>query len=234
VARSTTAAEPSAPAGRLRRTPVQARSRALVTRVLDAADAIIGTDGYAALTVPRLVERAQVAVGSLYRFFPDREAVVEGVAERYMTLFLATMDDLRGKVVYLPWEELVDLVIERFAALYRGHAAYRELFLGGHLTQELRERDRQNNDELGEHLAMLLRERSEFAASPALGLTCRLAVEAADGLLRYAFTRSPQGDQVVIDELKRMLAEYVGGSADGAAGDVPAHLARTGAHRAEL
>jgi AcrR family transcriptional regulator len=187
----------------------------LIARVLDAADQIIGTEGYAALTVPRLVAQAEVAVGSLYRFFPDREAVVEAVAERYMELFLETMSGLHGHVAHVPWDELVGQVIEQFAALYRRHAAYRELFLGGHLSQELRDRDRQNNADLADHLVSLLRERPEFAASRSLDLTCRLAVEAADGVLRYAFTQSPQGDQVALDELKRMLAGYVAGAATG-------------------
>ncbi len=208
-------AAPSAPAGRLRRTPVQARSRALIQRVLDAADAIIASEGYAALTVPRLVNRAEVAVGSLYRFFPDREAVVEGVAERYVALLMETMDGLRPQFVSLPWDKLVELVIEQFVTLYRAHPAYRELFLGGHLNQEMG--DRQTNEHLGSHLAMLLRQRPEFATSDRLGLACRLAVESADGILRYAFVLSPSGDQQVIDELKRMLADYVRGAATGPA-----------------
>jgi len=204
-----------APAGRLRRTPVQARSRALIKRVLDAADSIIASEGYAALTVPRLVNRADVAVGSLYRFFPDREAVVEGVAERYVTLLLETMDGLQSQFLSLPWNDLVNLVIEQFVTLYRQHPAYRELFLGGHLNQEMR--DRQANDHLGKHLATLLRQRPEFAASESLDLACRLAVEAADGILRFAFVRLPNGDQQVIDELKRMLADYVRGAATSSA-----------------
>jgi AcrR family transcriptional regulator len=209
------AAAASAPAGRLRRTPVQARSRALIKRVLDAADSIIASEGYAALTVPRLVNRADVAVGSLYRFFPDREAVVEGVAERYLALLFETMDGLQSQFVSLPWNDLVSLVIEQFVMLYREHPAYRELFLGGHLNQELG--DRQANDHLGEHLAALLRQRTEFATSQSLDLTCRLAVEVADGILRFAFQCAPTGDQQVIDELKRMLADYVRGAATSSA-----------------
>jgi AcrR family transcriptional regulator len=194
---------------RLRRVPTQARSRERVQRLLDAADAIIGTEGYAALTIPRLAARANVAVGTLYQFFPDKEALVEAVADRYMELFRSTMRELATRAAALPWEQLVDTVIERFVALYREHAAYRALWLGAHLDAELPERDRRNMDQLAEGLLRLLTGRPEFSDSPDLRLACRLAVQAADATLRYAFLRTAGGDQTVIDQTKRMLSGYL-------------------------
>jgi AcrR family transcriptional regulator len=198
-------------AKRLRRVPSQARSRARVQRLLDAADAIIGADGYAALTIPHLAHVANVAVGTLYQFFPDKEAVVEAVADRYMELFGTTLRSFIDRSPPPPWDQLADEVIERFVALYRQHAAYRTLWVGGHLDAALADRDRRNNDEIGELLVELLRRRPEFqGADPArLALAARLAVEAADALLRYAFLRHPNGDQRVIDEVKRMLSLYL-------------------------
>ena len=57
---------------RHRRVPSQARSRERVQRLLDTADALIGADGFGALTIPLLASSAHVPVGSIYQFFPDK------------------------------------------------------------------------------------------------------------------------------------------------------------------
>lgn len=66
-----------------RRTPVQARSRARVDAILDAADAVFLEMGYAAATTNHVAARAGTSIGSLYRFFPDKEALLVALAARY-------------------------------------------------------------------------------------------------------------------------------------------------------
>ena len=58
-------------------------------------------------------------------------------------------------------------------------------------------------------LAAALKQRPEFQRVRGLRLACRTAVEVADGLLRYAFTLNPMGDQATINELKRILSSYL-------------------------
>lgn len=196
-------------ATRYRRLPSQKRSRERIQRLLDTADKLIGSDGLATLTVPQLAAGAEIPVGSIYQFFPDKSAVVDAVAARYMQLSVELLKQMAEKIVELPWDAAVDAVIELFASMYREHPTFRELWLNGHLTAGARERDRRNNDELAELLAEVLRRRPEFHSSRRLKLACRTAVEIADGLLRYAFTLKPNGDQAVINELKRVVSRYL-------------------------
>jgi AcrR family transcriptional regulator len=65
---------------RLRNAPLQARSRERLRRVLDAADEVLAQDGAAAFTTTRVAIEAEVPIGSVYRFFPDKEAIVEALA----------------------------------------------------------------------------------------------------------------------------------------------------------
>ncbi|MBV9175330.1 MAG: TetR/AcrR family transcriptional regulator, partial [Chloroflexi bacterium] len=173
---------------RHRRLPSQARSRERVQRLLDTADTLIGADGFGALTIPLLASSAHMPVGSIYQFFPDKSAIVDAVAARYMQLWLDEMQRLTDRIVKLRWEAAVDTVIEHFAGMYREHPTFCELWLNGHLTPSARERDRRNNDELANVLVGQLRQRPEFSHTQTrrLGLACRTAVEVADGLLRYA------------------------------------------------
>ena len=59
-----------------RKTPVQGRSKATCDAVLEAAARILVEEGRSALTTNRIAERAGVSVGSLYQYFPGKEAIV--------------------------------------------------------------------------------------------------------------------------------------------------------------
>lgn len=67
----------------LRRQPQQARSRERVEQILDAADAVFVEMGFAAATTNHVAARAGVSIGALYRFFPDKDALLVALAARY-------------------------------------------------------------------------------------------------------------------------------------------------------
>jgi AcrR family transcriptional regulator len=69
---------------RPRRTPAQARSRATVAAILEAATRIFETRGYAATTTNLIAERAGVSVGSLYEYFPSKDAILVALTERHL------------------------------------------------------------------------------------------------------------------------------------------------------
>lgn len=72
-----------------RRQPVQARSRARVDAILDAADVVFLELGFANATTNHVAARAGTSIGSLYRFFPDKNALLVALAERYQQQMLA-------------------------------------------------------------------------------------------------------------------------------------------------
>jgi AcrR family transcriptional regulator len=50
------------------------------SRIVEAAADVLAYEGYDALTVPRVAERAQVAVRTVYRHFPGREELTQAIA----------------------------------------------------------------------------------------------------------------------------------------------------------
>lgn len=60
----------------VRKQPVQDRSRHLVGVVLEAAIRILRDEGAKAFTMARVAEKAGVSVGSLYQYFPNKEAIL--------------------------------------------------------------------------------------------------------------------------------------------------------------
>ncbi|WP_207766038.1 TetR/AcrR family transcriptional regulator [Solimonas fluminis] len=60
----------------MKKQPRQARSRATVEAICDAAARLMQDEGYAAVTTNRVAERAGVSVGSLYEYFPNKQSIV--------------------------------------------------------------------------------------------------------------------------------------------------------------
>src|SRR5262249_27015371 len=69
---------------RARRSPAQERSRTTVAAILEAATRIFAARGYAATTTNRIAEHAGVSVGSLYEYFPSKDAILVALAEVHM------------------------------------------------------------------------------------------------------------------------------------------------------
>ena len=67
---------------RQRITPRQARARASVEAILEAAAQILEAGGEAAFNTNAVAERAGVSIGAVYRYFPDKRAILIALAER--------------------------------------------------------------------------------------------------------------------------------------------------------
>jgi AcrR family transcriptional regulator len=195
----------------MRREPRQARSRARVARILAATDAILAADGVDALTVRRIAERAEVPVGSLYQFFPDKGAVIDALARAYIADFDAAIERLVASAERddEDWSDPVGRMVDAFAALYRSRPGYVALWTGRYLSPELARADEANNQLIAAGVRQILVHRVGVASGPGLDLAAQVAVRTADALLQYAFARSPQGDEAVLDELKRLLRLYL-------------------------
>src|SRR6056297_1930332 len=67
-----------------RKRPRQERSRRLVAKVLDEATRLFSELGYHATTTNHIAEAAGVSVGSLYQYFPNKDALLVVLAERHI------------------------------------------------------------------------------------------------------------------------------------------------------
>ena len=69
-------ARPRKPAISPRKAPQQARSSQMVADILEAALRVLAREGAARFTTVRVAEEAGVSVGSLYQYFPNKEALL--------------------------------------------------------------------------------------------------------------------------------------------------------------
>ncbi|MEE1868012.1 TetR/AcrR family transcriptional regulator [Pseudomonas auratipiscis] len=86
----------------LRKRPSQSRSRALVDAVEQACLRILDESGEGSLTVARIAEISGVAVGSIYQYFPNKDAIVALLYERILDQESEELLKVRERLVGVP------------------------------------------------------------------------------------------------------------------------------------
>lgn len=74
---------PPKPSATPRKQPKQERSQATVEAILLATTHILTENEYDRLTTNRVAERAGVSIGSLYQYFPNKQALIFALAEHH-------------------------------------------------------------------------------------------------------------------------------------------------------
>src|SRR3954465_1986519 len=184
----------TATTGPLRRVPVQGRSVARVQRMLGACAELVDEVGYEGLTTTLLAERAEVAIGSVYQFFPDKRAIVQALAMRNMDAYLQSLSDRFGRETFAHWWDGVDAAIDAYIDMHRTVPGFRTLHFGDVVDIHLLDDERDNNDVIGSPRSGLLIGRFGIVDRDRLQFVLAIAVEAADALIKLAFRRSPDGD----------------------------------------
>ncbi|MCI2422285.1 TetR family transcriptional regulator [Saccharopolyspora sp. K220] len=192
----------------LRRKPVQQRSAQRVEKMLSACAELIDEVGYDGLTTTLIAERAGVAVGSLYQFFPDKRAVVQELTLRNLERFVRTVSARFDQLELDHWWDAVDAVFDVYLTMHREVPAFSRLHFGDVVDLRLLDPSKDNNAVIAEKLTGLIAEG--FGLDPAeLMLPLAVAVEAADAVLHLAFRRDPLGDPTLVAEAKELIRGYL-------------------------
>jgi AcrR family transcriptional regulator len=96
-----------------------------VDAILEGCARILERDGYSALTTNRIAESAGVGIGTLYEFFPNREAIVLALAERRLERLAREVQDGLEQVRALDASSGLELLLRR---IVRAVAADRGLY----------------------------------------------------------------------------------------------------------
>jgi AcrR family transcriptional regulator len=102
-----------------RKAPKQARSRETVEVILEAAARVFVRHGYARATTNRIAEAAGISVGSLYQYFPSKDAIAVEILRRYRETLLALVSQHLEGVAVATLEPVVRALL---GALLRAEA----------------------------------------------------------------------------------------------------------------
>lgn len=114
----------------LRNEPVQARSTARLASLLEAAAAVVDEVGYERLTTALVAERAGASIGTVYRYFPDRIVVLQGLSARFVSDSLDQVSRIVREAEHVNWWEAFDAVLSDLVESFRDVPGFRSLRFG--------------------------------------------------------------------------------------------------------
>ncbi len=198
----------------LRNEPVQARSTARLGALMDAAAAVVDEIGFERLTTAMVAERAQASIGTVYRYFPDRIALLQALAGRNLERVLTRVGDEVVKLEHKNWLEAMSAAMGILVEAFRTEPGFRGLRVGDVIDLRPTPTDRTYKSILADRMLDGLIARFGYTDSPELRFLFESAVEVSDALASRAFLHDPNGEEqflrVGYDVTYRMLAPYLG------------------------
>jgi AcrR family transcriptional regulator len=97
-----------------RKTPVQARATVTVGAICEAAIQVLLSHGADRLTTTRVANRAGVSVGTLYQYFPNKQALLFAVFETHMENVTGKVEAACVRAHHKPLAEMTRHVVEAF------------------------------------------------------------------------------------------------------------------------
>lgn len=176
-----------------RKLPRQQRSAETVERILSAAARIFDERGYRGTTTNHVAQQAGVSIGSLYQYFPNKDALLVALAERHVddvaSRFGARLATLRQDRP--PLDDTVRALLELTVELNDTSRLHAILFSDCPRTPALVERLSRFTDLLVAEVAWHLERTGSGGADPVL--RARLVVAAADASVHEVVLSLPPG-----------------------------------------
>lgn len=114
----------------IRTEPVQARGTARVAALLDATAAVIAEIGFERLTTAMVAERAGASIGTVYRYFPDRIAVLQSLAARNAEVVEAPVLAAARGPEHADWSAGLAAALARYAEAFATEPGFASIRLG--------------------------------------------------------------------------------------------------------
>src|SRR5580704_4311021 len=201
-----------------RRTPIQSRSQQTVARILDAASSLLTQVPLDDVTTTRIAGEASLSIGALYRFFPDKQTILDAIAVRHVEQFRASLEETVITVLEREFANLetfdpavvLDSVIDAYIVYLDAHPDFRTISFGRYVSAATKEREASPTMGLPALLKNFMLERLAIPNSPELDLMLRVVSEVGERLIAYAYEQPTREERDrIVTEMKRMLAGYL-------------------------
>ncbi len=195
----------------MRAMPRQARSQERVSQILAVAEQMFITEGYNATTTNAIAARAKVSIGSLYQFFPDKAAIVQALALRYIDELHFRFAELEpNSVNTLSLKAYVELLIDTTAQFFTDRPGYHAIFMQVQGTiPELAEIEDAADARLIQDLSISLAQRNPDLSAIDREAIAFVLVKAIGTILWLSLSQEEHLRQRIVTETKRFALSYL-------------------------
>ena len=195
-----------------RKRPLQNRSKATVDTILTATARILIKLGFDGLTTNAVAEAAGVSIGSLYQYFPNKEALVAALIESQLDIKNAQTIAELGRVAGLPFGEAVRAMIELTIQNYAAQPELKRVLLEQVPRVGRMARIAELHQSTHKMVTALLTARRAELAIRNPEMAAFLLVSAIEAIAHRATLFEPARlkDPALIDEATAMVTRYLG------------------------
>lgn len=197
-----------------RKAAAQGRSRATVDALVEATARILVKEGFDKASTNRIAELAGVSVGSLYQYFPGKEALVAAVIERHRQEIAQTVQSELAEALALPVEKaiskLIAIAVKAHSVDPKLHCVLAEQIPHLGRLEKLQRFDQENYTLFRTYLE---RHRDELRVAnlDLASFICVTSIEALthNAVLHHAKMLSGEMMEALIDEGARLVIGYL-------------------------
>jgi AcrR family transcriptional regulator len=198
---------------RPRKRPLQTRSRRTVDAVVKAAAQVFATRGYAGGTTNHIAERAGVSIGTLYEYFPNKDALLVALMEKHIRdgerVLQRAAAEMAGRTVGI--RESVRHFVRAMVDFHaHERALHRVLFEESPLPRRVRQTLTELEQRVTGQVETLIREAPDVSVKdPAL--TAAIVVQAVEGLTHKLVLHGERDEDIdlYVDEICRLVTSYL-------------------------
>jgi len=192
----------------MRRTPKQKRGQQRVEQILDAAALLAVSEGYENVSTNAIAKEAKTSIGSLYQFFPNKDAVYLALAQRYV-------DELSGLLAQtamtsddtLSFQDRFNLLLDRLAVFYLENPGFQPLLFGSYKTAVMAS-GQEVLCQMIDGMDTILAQNTDITEPPRY-LQATIIVHTLKSTLPLIVADDEAESQAALAELKRLIHGYL-------------------------
>jgi AcrR family transcriptional regulator len=192
----------------LRNSPQQERSRLSLENILRVCGEIIDETGHAGVTTAEVAKRAEMAIGTVYRFFPDRVALMLGVYDYMIKRYVEMCIEALEAAEPTSWKQTFEILTDTNVIARRTVPGYRATQYRVLADEESQEK---YNLRSTSYIDAVVGQLAQFGLPDDAEWNARVAVaiELSRALQRLAFDAEPDGDEWLLDEARNVAITYL-------------------------
>lgn len=203
---------------RQRRRPHQQRSERRIQEILRATARLLERHGPDKLTTNHIAAELGVSVGTLYHYFPNKQAILYAMGVRWLEEWQHAFDAIETMAEPgMDPGSFVDAAVERLVGVYQNQRGVLHLVQSMFTIAELRRLDVRSDEVAEERLARILKRLGVPGTAAELRRRARICLKLINVLLLEAMRQDARTARRTLDDLRSLLVHELTRSAPGQA-----------------
>ncbi len=178
--------------------------------ILAAAGVVFAQAGYGDATTNAIAANAGMSPGSLYQYFPNKEAIANALAHSYKDELHTEWDDyFSAKIAALPLSALTNLLVDSLLAFNEARPGFSVLFFGEDISPELAAMGSELHDGMIARFSHLIGLRAPDVPTGHRELVANVILKIYKAFIPGMVTADAGYRQQLVGEMKRVMYGYL-------------------------